>query len=199
MSDAAKSRTEARTKPIEAETEARPVESETKETTEIRREAEEGFHALETLTRRVIEQSRAAMQLGLSTFAHAQAPMAESSYSQSRKAIEAAAKISDCYREAAEQTTNDVQVLNACALQLFRGGQQMQHAWFDAMQRSLDQMGHKPQMLFNARSPLEAAQLQRDIYGDFVSSFVRSATTMLQLMAETSQEALRPLQQRGRT
>lgn len=209
MSDttSTKAKPEARARSAEVEAETPPATrgqtepaaaAKPAEPAAVAKPAEESFHALEHLTKRVIEQSQAAIQLGVQSFARAHVPATENGFSQGRKAIEVAAQIADCYREAVERSANDVQMLGACSLALVRGGQTMQNVWLNAVRRSIDQMDNKPRLLINAHSPLEAAQLHRDLYNDMLSNMVQSATAMLQAVSETSQDALRSLQPRGR-
>ena len=78
-----------------------------------------------------------------------------------------------------------------------RGVQQMQHAWFDILNKSIDRAARRPQDLLRCNSPVELAEAQRDLYREGVSYMVNATTTWLNLMAQTAQEAGRPLEHRA--
>ena len=73
----------------------------------------------------------------------------------------------------------------------------MQHAYLEMLDRAVDQAAHKPQALLRAKSLEEFAEVQRDLYLDAVNRAVESSTTLLQIAAQTAQQAMRPLQARA--
>jgi len=150
------------------------------------------------LASRAIEQGREGVRLGLRTVAEAQRPVAERGYEEGQQAIETAAGVSEAYRQAAERTAEDVQALAVSCTHFVRGAQQWQHAYFDMAQRALQRFGSRPQALLRAGSPVEAAQVQRDLYVEMVNSAVASGSTLLQLAGQVAQDTARPLQERAR-
>ncbi|MBV8867971.1 MAG: hypothetical protein JOY65_00935, partial [Acetobacteraceae bacterium] len=52
--------------------------------------------------------------------------------------------------------------------------------------------------LLRAGSPVEAAQIQRDLYVEMVNSAIASGSTLLQLAGQIAQDTARPLQDRAR-
>jgi hypothetical protein len=150
------------------------------------------------LASRALEQGREGVRLGLRTVAEAQRPVAERGYAQGQQAIETAARVSEAYRQAAERTAEDVQALAVSWTHLVRGAQQWQHAYFDMAQRALQRLGGRPQALLRAGSPVEAAQIQRDLYVEAVGSAIVSGSALLQLAGQIAQDTARPLQERAR-
>ena len=150
------------------------------------------------LASRAIEQGREGMRLGLRTVAEAQRPVAERGIAQGQQAIETAAGVSEAYRQAAERTAEDVQALAVSWTHFVRGAQQWQHAYFDMAQRAFHRFGTRPRELLRANSPVEAAQIQRDLYVEMVNSAIASGSTLLQLAGQIAQDTVRPLQERAR-
>ncbi|MBV9736503.1 MAG: phasin family protein [Acidisphaera sp.] len=154
--------------------------------------------AMVDVTRHAASRSQEAMRLGLRAVAGAHRPLTEATYNQSQRMLQASARVSDLYREAAESAADDVQALIASYSQLGRGMQQLQHACFDLMHRSVERTSSKQQDLLRAGSPVEFAEIQRDLYLDTVDGLFEASTTLLQLAGRIAQEAVRPLQDRGR-
>ena len=150
------------------------------------------------LASRAIEQGREGVRLGFRTVAEAQRPVAERGYAQGQQAVETAARVSEAYRQAAERTAEDLQAFAVSWTHLLRGVQQWQHAYFDMAQRALQRFGNRPQELLRANSPVEVAQIQRDLYVEAVNSALTSSTTLLQLAGQIAQDTVRPLQERAR-
>jgi len=158
----------------------------------------------ETAKRRVaetaresVEQARDFTQTGLDAAAGFRGRVAEIGRDQGIKGMKTAARVVDIYRETTESTAEDVQALIEAFSNIGRGVQQMQHAWFDILNRSIDQAARRPQDLLRCKSPIELAEAQRDLYREGVSYMVNATTTWLNLMAQTAQQAGRPLEQRG--
>jgi hypothetical protein len=143
------------------------------------------------LASRAIEQGREGVRQGFRT-------VAERGYAQGQQAIETAARVSEAYRQAAERTAEDVQALAVSYTHFLRGVQQWQHAYFDMAQRALQRFGTRPQELLRASSPVEAAQIQRDLYVEAVNGAITSSSTLLQLAGQIAQDTVRPLQERAR-
>ena len=150
------------------------------------------------LASRAIEQGREGVRQGFRTVAEAQRPVAERGYAQGQQAIETAARVSEAYRQAAERTAEDAQALAVSYTHLLRGAQQWQHAYFDMAQQAFHRFGGRPQALLRANSPVEAAQIQRDLYVEAVNSAITSGSTLLQLAGQIAQDTARPLQERAR-
>jgi hypothetical protein len=75
-----------------------------------------------------------------------------------------------------------------------RGLQQMQHAWLEIVDHSLEKASHKPQDLFRCKNLVELAEVQRGLYLDTVNHAVESGSRLLELAGRAAQDAARPLQ-----
>lgn len=149
------------------------------------------------MTRRVADQGQEAVRLGLRAVAGTQAPLAEVSYDQSRRLVEATARVTDIYHDAAQRTAEDVQALVGSFSNLGRGLQQYQHAYLDLVSRSMESVSRKQQDLFRVNSPVEFAEVQRDLYLEVVNTMLTGSTTLLQIVGQITQDAVRPLQERA--
>jgi hypothetical protein len=183
---------------------------EAKRTTErgardAREMASEGLEGVRHQMSETVETARDAVgqthdvaRLGLRAAAEVPGQIAEIGHDQGRQGIKAAARVADIYRETTESTVEDVQALMMAFSSLGRGMQQMQHAWFDLLNKSIDRATRRPQDLLRCGSAVELAETQRDLYQDGVAYMVDATTTMLQLMSRTAQVAHQALENRGK-
>jgi hypothetical protein len=146
---------------------------------------------------RVTNQGREAALSGLRALASAQAPLADQSFEQSRQALETASRVTDVYRQAAERAADDVRALFEASMSFGRGLQQWQQASVDALRKSLETAESKRQELVRSESPVRFAEVQRDLYIEFVSHAVRASTNLLELAGQIVQESVRPLRERA--
>lgn len=145
----------------------------------------------------VAEQGREVMLLGVRAAAGMNGRIADAGYGRGHHAVGAAARALNIYREAGETTAENVQALFAASMSLGRGMQQMQHACLDLLDRAVDRATHKPQDLLRCKTLEEFAEVQRDLYLDAVNHALEASTTLLQLAAQTAQQAMRPLHARA--
>ena len=150
-------------------------------------------------TRRAAEQTEDAVKLGLRVIAGVQNPLTDVGIDQSRRMLDVTVRLSDAYREATERTADDVHALIASWENYGRGLQRWQHTWFDLLQQSVGRFDRKRQELLRANSVEEFADVQRDMYIDFVNHMLNAGTTLLQLAGQITQSAAEPLQQRARS
>ena len=148
-------------------------------------------------TRRTAREARDATVLGIRALADAQAPLADAGYEEGRRLLESTARVTDVYREAADRTSGDIHALISSYTRLGRGVQEMQHAYFDLLRQGLDRLQRKPQDIWRARSMVEIAEVQRDLFTNGLETGVSMTSTLLQLSAKIVQEAMQPLQQRS--
>jgi hypothetical protein len=151
------------------------------------------------VTRRAADQSREATISGLRAIAGVQGPLADAGFEQSRRTLEITSALTDVYRQAAERAGGDVRALFDSSMSFGRGLQQWQQAYVDAVRQSLEGVASKRQDFLQSNSPLQFAEVQRDLYVDLVNTTLKASTTLLQLAAQISQDALRPLQERAQT
>jgi len=177
------------------------VERGTRETKQLLREgaetAKEQIGAAAGLARDTAEQSQDLTRAGLRAAAEVHGQLADLGHDQGRRGIHAAARVADIYRDTAETTAGDVQALILAFSHIGQGVQQMQHAWLDLLERSLDQATRRPQDLLRCNSPVEFAEAQRDLYRDSVAYLVDATSTMLDVMGRTAHDASRSLGARG--
>ena len=146
---------------------------------------------------RVAEQGQEVMMLGVRAAAGMNGRLAEAGYGRGHRMLGAAARALQVWQEASNTTAENVQALFSTYLTVGQGLQQMQHAYLEMLDRAVDQAAHKPQALLRAKSLEEFAEVQRDLYLDAVNRAVESSTTLLQIAAQTAQQAMRPLQARA--
>jgi hypothetical protein len=148
------------------------------------------------ITQRVAEQGRDVVWLGVRTAAGVNGRFADVNYGRSHRVLESTARALETYRAAGESTAENVQALFATYLQVGRGLQQMQHAYLEILDRSLERATHKPQDLLRTKSIEEFAEVQRDLYLDAVNHAIEASSTLLQIAGRVAEEAVRPLQNR---
>jgi hypothetical protein len=149
------------------------------------------------IARNTAERGREAALSGFRAIAGAQAPLADAGFEQSRRALEVTSAVTDVYRQAAERAAGDVRALFDCWANLGRGMQQWQQAYVDAVRGSMESLTRKRQDLVQANSPVQFAEVQRDLYVDFVNHTAKASATLLQLAGQIAQDAVRPLQERA--
>ena len=148
-------------------------------------------------TGRAAEQAREATISGLRALAGVQGPLTDAGLEQSRRAFETSSRMTEVYRQAAERAAGDVQALLNSWMSLGRGLQQWQQAYFDALRRNIESVARRREDLTRSTSPIQFAEIQRDLYVDLVSNALKASTTLLQLSGQIAQEAVRPLQERA--
>ena len=146
---------------------------------------------------RLTDQGREATAAGLRALASAQGPLADAGFEQSRRALEITSRVTDVYRQAAERAADDVHALFDSWMSLGRGLQRWQQAYADALRQSLESVADKRQALLQSNSPVRFAEVQRDLYTEFMNHTVQASTRLLELTGQIVQDSLRPLQERG--
>jgi hypothetical protein len=141
------------------------------------------------LSQRVAEQGREVVRFGMRTAGNVNSRFADTSYDRNQRALEAATRALEIYREAAESSAEKVQTLFASWMNLGRGVQHMQLAYLQLLDRTLKGASHKPQDLLRAKSLEEFAAIQRDLYIDTVNYALEASSALLQMAAGVAQEA----------
>jgi hypothetical protein len=150
--------------------------------------------AATAISSKVAEQSRAAIWTAARTAAGVSSRVADISFGRSHNLLNSTARALDVYRDASERSAERVHALFSSYMTLGRGLQQIQHAWLEIVDHSLENAAHKPQDLLRAKSVVELAEVQRDLYLSTINHAVESGSRLLELAARTAQEAVRPLQ-----
>jgi hypothetical protein len=157
-----------------------------------------GAEAAADVTRRAAAQGQDAAISSLRAIAAAQEPLTDVGLDQSKRALEVASRVTDVCRQGAERSAEHVRALVESWIQLGQGLQRWQHAYFDQLQECASTVAQKRQQLASCNSPVEFAEVQRDLYVDLVNNTFKATTTLLQIAGQISQEAAQPLQQRPR-
>jgi hypothetical protein len=154
----------------------------------------ETAHAATNMSSKAVEQSREVMMMGIRTAAGVGSRVADISFGRGHHMMASAAHAMDIYRDASERSAEHVQALFSSAMMFGGGLQQMQHAWLEMVDHSMENAAHKPQDLLRCTNMVEFAEVQRDLYIDAVNHAFEATTRLLDLAGRTAQDAARPLQ-----
>jgi hypothetical protein len=154
----------------------------------------ETAHAATEMSSKAAEQSREVLLIGMRTAAGVGSRVADISFGRGHHLVSSAANAMDIYRDASERSAERVQALFSSAMSLGRGLQQMQHAWIEMVDHTMENAAHKPQDLLRCKNIVELAEVQRDLYLDAINHAFESTSRLLDLAGRTAQEAVRPLQ-----
>jgi hypothetical protein len=146
------------------------------------------------ISSKVAEQGREAMMMAARTAAGVGGRVADISFGSSHRLLSSTATAMDIYRDASERSAERVHALFTSYMSLGRGLQQLQHAWLEMVDQSLEHAARKPQDLLRCKNLVELAEVQRDLYLDTVNYAVESGSRLLELASRTALEAARPLQ-----
>lgn len=149
------------------------------------------------ITRRLFDHGPEAAMTSLRAIAGVQRPLADAGFEQSRRVLETTAHITDVYREGAERAANEAHALFDAWANLGRGLQRYQRTYFELFQQSMGTIARKRQDLLRSNSPVEFAEVQRDLYVDLVRNASTANATLLHLTGQIVQDAVRPLEQRA--
>jgi hypothetical protein len=153
----------------------------------------EAAHAAANLSSKATEQGREAMLIGVRTAADVGSRVADISFGKSQHLMSSARQAMDIYRSASERSAERVQALFSSAMVMGRGLQNMQHAWLEMMDHTMEHAAHKPQDLLRCKNIIELAEVQRDLYLDAINHAFESTSRLLDLAGRTAQDAVRPL------
>jgi hypothetical protein len=153
----------------------------------------ETANAAANMSSKAAEQSREAMVMGVRTAAGVGSRVADISFGRGHDMMSSAAHAMDVYRDASERSAERVHALFSSALTLGRGLQNMQHAWLEMVDHTMENAAHKPQDLLRCKNVVELAEVQRDLYLDAVNHAFESTSRLLDLAGRTAQDAMRPL------
>jgi hypothetical protein len=153
---------------------------------------------IRNLTQRVAEQAQAGLQVGLHAVAEMQAPLAAVSTNQSRQLMEITNSVIDICHEAAQRSGDDVRAVTESFHNLARGLQTYQRAYLDLLSHSIEGVSRKQHEVLQADSPVKLAEIQRDIYTGVVNNLFTGSATLMQIVGQVAQDAVRPLQERAK-
>ncbi|HEY0183811.1 MAG TPA: phasin family protein [Rhodopila sp.] len=157
----------------------------------------ETAEAAATMSSKAAEQSREVMMMGVRTAAGVSSRVADISYGRGHHLLASAAQAMDIYRDASERSAERVQALFSSYMTFGRGLQNIQHAWLEMVDHTLENAAHKPQDLLRCKNLIELAEVQRDLYIDAINHAFESTGRLLDIAGRTAQDAVRPLQSRA--
>jgi len=146
------------------------------------------------ISSKVAEEAQQALMTGVRTVSEVGGRVADISFGRGRDILASAKRTMDVYRDASERSTDGIQALFSSWMAIGRSLQHMQHAWLEALDHSMQHATHKPQDLLRCKTPIEFAEVQRDLYIDAVNHAIRASSRMLDVINHTAQDAARPLQ-----
>ncbi|MDQ2804810.1 MAG: hypothetical protein M3Y41_19840 [Pseudomonadota bacterium] len=127
------------------------------------------------ITQRVAEQGNEVIRLGMRAAAGVNTRFADANYGRGHQVVESTARAMNIYREAGESTAENVRALVSSWTHLGRGVQQMQHAYLELLDRTMQNANRRPQDLLRAKSTEEFASVQRDLYLEWSTTRWRQA------------------------
>jgi hypothetical protein len=158
----------------------------------------ETANAATNMSSKVADQGREVILMGMRTAADVGGRVADISFGRGHHLLASTVQAMDIYREASERSAERVHALMSSAMTLGRGLQQIQHAWLEMIDHSIENAVHKPQDMLRCKTLVELAEVQRDLYMDAVNHAFESSGRILELASRTAQDAVRSLQTTAR-
>ncbi|WP_428490102.1 phasin family protein [Rhodopila sp.] len=150
--------------------------------------------AAANMSSKAAEQGREAMMMGVRSAAGLGSRVADINFGRGHHLLASAANAMEVYRDASERSAERVQALFSSCMTFGRGLQDMQHAWLEMLDTSIENAAHKPQDMLRCNNMVELAEVQRDLYIDAINHAFESTSRLLQIAGRTAQDAVRPLQ-----
>ena len=138
--------------------------------------AAETANAATNTSFKTAEQSRKVMMMGMWTAAGDSSKVAGFNFGCSRHMMPSAANAMDIYRDASERTAKWVQALFSSPMSNGRSLQNMQHAWLEMINHSLEYAAHKPQDLLRSTNIVELAGVQHNLYTVAINYAIESTS-----------------------
>ncbi len=154
----------------------------------------ETANAAANMSSKAAEQSREVLLMGVRTAAGVGSRVADINFGRGHHLLASAAQAMDIYRDASERSAERVKALFSSYVTFGRGLQDLQHAWLEMVDHTIENATHKPQDLLRCKNIVELAEVQRDLYIDAVNHAFESTSRLLDIAGRTAQEAVRPLQ-----
>jgi hypothetical protein len=146
------------------------------------------------MTSEVADQDRDIMFMGVRTAAGVGGRIADIGYGRGHHLLTSVVQAMDIYRDAAERSADRLQALFASYVALGRGMHQMQHAWLETMDHTLENAVRKPQDILRCNNVIELAEVQRDLYLEGLHHAFETNSRLLEIAGRIVQDAVRPMQ-----
>jgi hypothetical protein len=153
------------------------------------RVAAHGKQAADTVAR---ETSESAQRV-----AEGQRRVVDALSEQSDRTFDAVSKANEIYRDAHGTHSEDVSALLNSYSTVAKGFQEIQRAWLETLQKSLQTGVKAPQML-RWSSFSEMAQSHRDLLRESMETLLEGNARVLRIAGRTAEEAARPIEGRAR-
>jgi hypothetical protein len=130
--------------------------------------------------------------------AESQRRLADTITEQSGRALESVAQAGEIYRDATGTTTEDVTALLSSYSVVAKGLQELQRAWIDTFQKSLQTNAKAPQNMLRCTSFSEIAQAHRDLMRENMDALLAGNAQLLRIAGKIAEDAARPIESRAR-
>ena len=130
--------------------------------------------------------------------AESQRRLADTITEQSGRALESVAQAGEIYRDATGATTEDVTALLSSYSAVAKGIQEIQRAWIDALQKSLQANAKAPQTMLRCTSFSEIAQAHRDLMRENMDALLAGNAQLWRIAGKIAEDAARPIESRAR-
>ena len=124
--------------------------------------------------------------------------LADTLTEQNDRTLEAVAQAGAIYRDATGTTTEDVNALLSSASVVAKGMQEIQRAWIDALQQSLQATARAPQTMLRCTTFSEMAATHRDLLRESMDTWLQGNARLLRLAGKIAEDAARPIEGRAR-
>lgn len=145
-------------------------------------------------TSRVIGQEREMAEKVVDT----QRRIADQITEQGGRTLESVAQASEIYRDATGAHTEDMSALMSSYSVVAKGMQDMQRAWLDSVQKSVQTGAKAPQDMMRATTLSELARIQRDLMRQGMEVLLEGNAKLLRLAGKIAEDAARPIEDRAR-
>ncbi len=130
--------------------------------------------------------------------AEGQRRLADTITEQSGRTLESVAQAGEIYRDATGATTEDVTALLSSCSVVAKGMQEIQRAWIEALQQSLQTTARAPQTMLRCTSFSEIAASHRDLMRESMDTWLQGNARLLRLAGKIAEDAALPIEGRTR-
>ncbi len=130
--------------------------------------------------------------------AESQRRLADTITEQSGRTLEAVAQAGEIYRDATGATSEDVNALLSSYSVVAKGLQEMQRAWIDTVQKSLQTGAKAPQTMLRCTTFSQIAETHRDLMRESMEAWLDGNARLFRLAGKIAEDAARPIESRAR-
>jgi hypothetical protein len=130
--------------------------------------------------------------------AESQRRLADTITEQSGKTLEAVAQAGEIYRDATGATSEDVNALLSSYSVVAKGLQEMQRAWMEAVQKSLQTGAKAPQTMLRCTTFSQIAETHRELMRESMDAWLEGNAKLFRMAGKIAEDAARPIENRAR-